>query len=536
MKKVFALVLILMLAAPMAFAKQNEVKAGLGPDSLFYGFDKAMEGMGLMFTFNKAAKAEKSLDIAQERLLEFEAMAEQNKTKFYEKAEREYNKALEKAEKAAEQVAEKDQEKIREKVESHYQKVAEVKDKILAKKNETMDLGQFQHLEQVFERIKEKAQNMEKKVGKGKGPGDVHPGNQTQGNQTQRNEAQVVICHRPQGNAGNCQTIHVGASAVQAHLDHGDLLGACPADCGHGNGTAQPECETDGDCPTGYECDVDECVLIPTEECSAHADCGAGYHCVGHKCKLIPVPECTSDLQCDDDEICQNNECVPVNDDTECTSDTPCSTDSDGCCPSTCAVGADKDCCEEAGKCWIEGEGCYDTCSPGTSACDQEDTCETLGDGCCPNNCAPGSDKDCCEEAGKCWRDGEGCYDSCWANETELECSEVPLLLSLEDLEVTYSFSSCCYSASGGDIVPGQPNFTQFVDPKVIYNGVEYDYYIHYSDAGTWCFLQGSPDYGAGARNGTIYDGCYVEAMSNGDIYLKEGSHAKQLVQHCENE
>lgn len=37
----------------------------------------------------------------------------------------------------------------------------------------------------------------------------------------------VVICHIPPGNPSNAQTITVSAAAVQAHLNHGDYLGAC---------------------------------------------------------------------------------------------------------------------------------------------------------------------------------------------------------------------------------------------------------------------------------------------------------------------
>src|SRR5215213_10692024 len=37
----------------------------------------------------------------------------------------------------------------------------------------------------------------------------------------------VTICHIPPGNPGNAHTITVGAPAVDAHLAHGDFLGAC---------------------------------------------------------------------------------------------------------------------------------------------------------------------------------------------------------------------------------------------------------------------------------------------------------------------
>jgi hypothetical protein len=37
----------------------------------------------------------------------------------------------------------------------------------------------------------------------------------------------VTICHVPPGNPANAHTITVGASAVDAHLAHGDYLGKC---------------------------------------------------------------------------------------------------------------------------------------------------------------------------------------------------------------------------------------------------------------------------------------------------------------------
>ena len=49
-------------------------------------------------------------------------------------------------------------------------------------------------------------------------------------------EAQVTICHVPDGNPDNAQTITVGESAVQAHLDHGDYLGPCTESGGNNGG------------------------------------------------------------------------------------------------------------------------------------------------------------------------------------------------------------------------------------------------------------------------------------------------------------
>lgn len=40
---------------------------------------------------------------------------------------------------------------------------------------------------------------------------------------------QSIICHYPPGNAAAYQTITVDASALRAHLDHGDVIGVCPS-------------------------------------------------------------------------------------------------------------------------------------------------------------------------------------------------------------------------------------------------------------------------------------------------------------------
>ena len=45
--------------------------------------------------------------------------------------------------------------------------------------------------------------------------------------QSYAGEASAVICHVPPGNPGNMRTISVRESAVQTHLEHGDLEGAC---------------------------------------------------------------------------------------------------------------------------------------------------------------------------------------------------------------------------------------------------------------------------------------------------------------------
>ena len=95
-----------------------------------------------------------------------------------------------------------------------------------------------------------------------------------------------------------------------------------------------------------------------------------------------------------------------------------CSWTADGVCPSNCAAGSDADCCTNAGKYVLTAnltgvcqQACYSsTYTTGTTPCLG---CSASSDGACPNWCAAGSDADCCTNAGKCWRPGQGCYDTC---------------------------------------------------------------------------------------------------------------------------
>ncbi len=104
-----------------------------------------------------------------------------------------------------------------------------------------------------------------------------------------------------------------------------------------------------------------------------------------------------------------------------------CSWASDNICPSGCAAGSDADCCTQAGKYVLEAhlppnvpvcqKACYNAnYTAGTSACTPcDDTSGYVSDGACPNWCSADNDLDCCANAGKCWRSGQGCYDTCVA-------------------------------------------------------------------------------------------------------------------------
>ena len=56
----------------------------------------------------------------------------------------------------------------------------------------------------------------------------LQPSGQGQGFGYGYGAGKVTLCHIPPGNPDNAHTITVGASAVPAHLAHGDTLGPCP--------------------------------------------------------------------------------------------------------------------------------------------------------------------------------------------------------------------------------------------------------------------------------------------------------------------
>jgi hypothetical protein len=173
------MIMLLLISLPLIAAQDDgvefEEEAGVAPDSALYGLDKAMERLSLALTFEKVKKTEKRLRHAEERLLEVQKMIEKGKAKHADKAQADHDELLEevseeiegldsdgsseKAEEALEKVA-----KLRLKTQSHYEKVSAIKDRILERKAETMTEEQIEHLEQVFNKIKAKALDTEKRT------------------------------------------------------------------------------------------------------------------------------------------------------------------------------------------------------------------------------------------------------------------------------------------------------------------------------------------------------------------------------------
>ena len=80
-----------------------------------------------------------------------------------------------------------------------------------------------------------------------------------------------------------------------------------------------PECTTDKNCPIGYTCSDNVCILEPeivAEECRSDFDCSTGFVCHSGICRsIIPEPiielsTCDYDLDCGSGYKCVSNECI----------------------------------------------------------------------------------------------------------------------------------------------------------------------------------------------------------------------------------
>lgn len=88
-------------------------------------------------------------------------------------------------------------------------------------------------------------------------------------------EVTVTVCHIPPGNTGAQHTIEIGASAVAAHLSHGDYLGACVPGDSDGNGNPEPEV-TLCHYPPGNQ-DARHTIIVGQPAVSAHLTHGDTY-------------------------------------------------------------------------------------------------------------------------------------------------------------------------------------------------------------------------------------------------------------------
>jgi hypothetical protein len=136
MDKILLVVIILSLffAADVFAQAQNQPNPGMTPDSPLYFLDSFGESISMFFAFGAEKKAQRAMQIAEEKLAEAKVMAEKQKEKALEKANRKYEQFLDIAAQKAQQVSEETKEKvlnmITEKISNHQIILTNLLDKV----------------------------------------------------------------------------------------------------------------------------------------------------------------------------------------------------------------------------------------------------------------------------------------------------------------------------------------------------------------------------------------------------------------------
>ena len=157
---------------------EDASEAGITPDSLFYGLDVAMDNVGLMLTFNKAKKAEKKLQIANERLKEAKMMAIGNNLVAMEKAKLRHNEMLLSAEDDIDAISTGDETealktnlKIKTMLKMHNEEVSDVEQELTLRVRGSLTVAQQENLDAFIGSMKGslnsvdvKVQNSEEKI------------------------------------------------------------------------------------------------------------------------------------------------------------------------------------------------------------------------------------------------------------------------------------------------------------------------------------------------------------------------------------
>jgi hypothetical protein len=195
--------------------------------------------------------------------------------------------------------------------------------------------------------------------------------------------AKVQVCHIPPGNPSNFHTITISENALQAHLGHGDLAGACFAHC-------------DTLCSDGNPCTVDACDA--NEQClltHPPVNCNDSNPCTVDSCN--PAMGCVSTAKtCVDSNLCTVDACDPLTGGcvfpaVTCSGGETCNP-ANGSCQTV-------DFCESNpcvnGNCTSSATGYTCSCFPGYSGAN----CEIANDPCTGITC-PLPDQ--CHEQGSC--------------------------------------------------------------------------------------------------------------------------------------
>ena len=136
-------------------------EAGVTPDqTILWGAEQVIEDVSLALTFDETAKAEKSLEYADERLAEAQVMTEENKTEAVETALEAQEENLADAEQAASEISSDDPEEelalqaeIQSKFQAQYEHTAQVKGAILARMQSKWSPEKYAKISANFDRM-----------------------------------------------------------------------------------------------------------------------------------------------------------------------------------------------------------------------------------------------------------------------------------------------------------------------------------------------------------------------------------------------
>ncbi len=152
-----------------------EMDAGIGPKSRWYWFDNMGDRIRFAFAFGNEAKAQKALEIAEEKLAEIEALEDAD-PELVEKARARYERYIERATSHMEKIEARNEEKagnalgkvatMQERLELHYNKSLAKKERILKRHEENMTEEQLARLEAAFGKLENKTERARERLGK----------------------------------------------------------------------------------------------------------------------------------------------------------------------------------------------------------------------------------------------------------------------------------------------------------------------------------------------------------------------------------
>lgn len=118
-ERAIAVIPVMLLALPFAYAQGEMPDPGVLPDSPFYSLKLFVESIGTTFTFGAEARADRALELAEVRLAEAQAMAETNKADLAVKAVAEYESKIEEAEENAADIEDEEKrEEVQDRIEA----------------------------------------------------------------------------------------------------------------------------------------------------------------------------------------------------------------------------------------------------------------------------------------------------------------------------------------------------------------------------------------------------------------------------------